>query len=51
MNKEQLLRSFDTLIGMVVAYDNQNQRSCFIGDTLESIEQIRELIKDMKNED
>lgn len=50
MNKEDLLRVWDGLVGMLCAYDNQNPKSCLTKEVLEGIEQIRELIKDMKDE-
>ena len=45
MNNERLLRTFDTLTGILVAYDNQSRNPGLNQEGEDAIEIIRELIK------
>jgi len=50
MDNERLLRGFDTMTGVLIAYDNQSRNQGLTQEALEMIEEIRELIKNRKEE-
>ena len=49
MNREQLLRYYDGMIGMLACWDNNSIRACINKESGEAIEQIRELILNMND--
>lgn len=48
MNNEELMRAFDTMVGLLIAYDNQSRNQALNRRSMEAVEEIRETIKGRK---